>query len=368
MTKGSAFYREECRLTSRPDLTQGDGSNSLLAWPVILNLHSDSTRMFPSPLESQDVALISVRAAAHVCQLVRRSMDPGTLNKTDLSPVTVADFASQAIVCKILSEHAPGIPIVAEEGSAELRKRSNASTLKAVAEAVSSLLGKVRQSDVCDLIDLGAAEPNSERFWTLDPIDGTKGYLRGEQYAIALALIERGRVTKSALACPNLSLGGDALGVVAFASSGRGAAWQALRTDSPDEFHPMRVSPESEPSRGRMCESVESGHSAHDQSAKLAERIGLQGGPVRLDSQAKYAVVASGQAEVYLRLPTRADYREKIWDHAAGALLVQESGGLVTDIDGRELDFTKGRELLSNRGIVATNGLFHDLVLNSLHD
>ena len=43
-----------------------------------------------------------------------------------------------------------------------------------------------------------------ERFWTLDPIDGTKGFLRGEQYAVALALIVGGEVVVAALACPNL--------------------------------------------------------------------------------------------------------------------------------------------------------------------
>jgi 3'(2'), 5'-bisphosphate nucleotidase len=321
-----------------------------------------------SPLDLEDVALISVRAAAHVCQHVRRTMDPATISKSDLSPVTVADFASQAVVCKILNDHSPGVSIVAEEGSAELRKRSNAPALRAVTEAVSALFGKLRQADVCDLIDLGSAEPAADRFWTLDPIDGTKGYLRGEQYAIALGLIERGQVTRAALACPSLALGGEALGVVAYAVLGKGAAWHALRADGPIEPHPMRVSEAAEPSEGRLCESVESGHSAHDESAALAERIGLMGEPVRLDSQAKYAVVAAGEAEVYLRMPTRRDYREKIWDHAAGALLVQEAGGLVTDLDGKPLDFSLGRELRGNRGILATNGLFHDLVLNAQHE
>ena len=64
-----------------------------------------------------------------------------------------------------------------------------------------------------------------------------------------------------------------------------------------------------------------------------------------------------------MRLPTRADYREKIWDHAAGALIIEQAGGRVTDIDGNPLDFTQGRELKNNHGIVATNGPIHDAVL-----
>lgn len=42
------------------------------------------------------------------------------------------------------------------------------------------------------------------RFWTLDPIDGTKGFLRGDQYAVCLALIDNGQVQVGVLGCPNL--------------------------------------------------------------------------------------------------------------------------------------------------------------------
>ncbi|GIS58235.1 MAG: hypothetical protein CM1200mP2_04600 [Planctomycetaceae bacterium] len=70
--------------------------------------------------------------------------------------------------------------------------------------------------------------------------------------------------------------------------------------------------------RKRLCESVEAGHSAHDRSEVIGGTLGLQAEPVRLDSQAKYATVADGGAEIYLRLPVDAKYQEKIWDHAAG--------------------------------------------------
>ncbi len=85
-----------------------------------------------------------------------------------------------------------------------------------------------------------------------------------------------------------------------------------------------------------------------------------------MDSQAKYAVVARGEADIYLRLPTRADYREKIWDHAAGALLVTEAGGVVTDIAGRPLEFHHGRELTANRGVIVTNGCLHSQVIDAV--
>ena len=116
----------------------------------------------------------------------------------------------------------------------------------------------------------------------------------------------------------------------------------------------------------RFCESVESGHSAHGDAASVAERLGITAAPLRMDSQAKYAVVARGEADIYLRLPTRAEYREKIWDHAAGALIVAEAGGTVTDIHGRPLEFHHGRELAANRGVIVSNGRLHDRVLEAI--
>ena len=115
-----------------------------------------------------------------------------------------------------------------------------------------------------------------------------------------------------------------------------------------------------------LCESVESGHSSHDQSAQVADLLGIQTEPVRLDSQAKYASVAAGQTDLYLRLPTRADYREKIWDHAGGALIVEEAGGQVSDIHGNPLDWTRGFELNRNRGVVVSNRRLHAAALDAL--
>jgi len=125
----------------------------------------------------------------------------------------------------------------------------------------------------------------------------------------------------------------------------------------------VRVAAEVDPRRAILCESVEAEHSSHTTSAEVARRLGVTAAPVRMDSQCKYALLARGDASVYLRLPTRADYREKIWDHAAGAILVEEAGGRVTDIHGRPLDFARGRTLAGNRGVIATNGHLHDAVL-----
>jgi 3'(2'), 5'-bisphosphate nucleotidase len=117
-----------------------------------------------------------------------------------------------------------------------------------------------------------------------------------------------------------------------------------------------------------VLRSFEKSHTDASGIDQLAANLGISAEPVAMDSQAKYAVLAAGGAEILLRLlsPSRPDYREKIWDQAAGSLVVEEAGGRVTDLDGKPLDFSQGRTLAGNRGIVATNGKLHDAVLQAL--
>ena len=77
---------------------------------------------------------------------------------------------------------------------------------------------------------------------------------------------------------------------------------------------------------------------------------------------AKYAVVASGNAEIYLRLPSGRRYVENIWDHAAGALLVEEAGGRVTDIDGRDLEEVSIGDYVLSGGEVAAQVLLDAVI------
>ena len=313
----------------------------------------------------REVAVRAVREAARLCRAVRGSSAPGTSEKRDLSPVTVADYGSQALICRMLLDAFPGDPVMAEEDAADLRKPANASILDRVAAEVAAIHSGTDPLTALAWIDHGNLGAYADRFWTLDPIDGTKGFLRGEQYAIALALIVEGEVRVAALACPNFEGPQDAStlpGAILVAVRGKGSAF----VGDDNLLRSIAVSDRGDPRDARLCESVESGHSAHGESAAVAARLGVTEQAVRLDSQAKYAAVASSMADVYLRLPTRADYREKIWDHAAGALIVTEAGGRVTDIDGRPLDFTRGSSLLDNRGVLATNGLLHDRVLKAI--
>ncbi len=291
------------------------------------------------------------------------------MEKQDKSPVTIADFASQAVICRALGEAFPSDPIIGEEDSAELRLPGNKVSLDGVLSQLSRIGLDGSPDEICRWIDRGGAKSFGPRFWTLDPIDGTKGFLRSEQYAVSLALIVNGQIEVAILGCPNLPLepGGAAdAGTIFFAVRGQGASVQPCFGDAAAK--PVRVTSTSVWADVRLCESVESGHSAHDRSAMISASLGIVKHPVRLDSQAKYAVVARGEGDVYLRLPTKKDYREKIWDHAGGVLVVEEAGGKVTDIDGKPLEFTHGHELSANRGVVVTNGRLHDDVLRAIRE
>jgi HAL2 family 3'(2'),5'-bisphosphate nucleotidase len=334
----------------------------------------------------QAVAIRAVSEAARLCRAVGAEISPEVLAKKDKSPVTVADFGSQALICRVLAEAFPADPVIAEEDADELRRPESAPLLGQVVRHVRAVRAvssegaapAIDGEQVCRWIDHGAASHFHERFWTLDPIDGTKGFLRGEQYAVALALVVEGQVVVAALACPNLTdlaareqADGNAIGLrgpVFCAVRGQGAFLVAAEHAGgigPAAVR-MSVSRKDDPVDARFCESVESGHSAQDDAAVVAARLGITAPPLRMDSQAKYAVVARGEADIYLRLPTRPEYREKIWDHAAGSLIVAEAGGVVTDVNGRPLEFHHGRELTANRGVIVTNGRLHQRVVEAV--
>lgn len=328
-----------------------------------------SANEYSSELE---VAVTAVQQAAMVTESVlAERVTTETLQKKDRSPVTVADFASQAVVCAALEQKFPSDLVVAEESADALRSDDGVELCKAVVDHVKAVVTLAQENQVLDWIDRGTAESTqgSDRFWTLDPIDGTKGFLRREQYAIALALIEQGEIVLGVLGCPRLEIGPDGdRGALLKAVRGRGTSMMALHQNPSCEGQSIRVSGQTDPASLRFCESVESAHSNQSHSARVAKALGITADPVRMDSQAKYAAVARGEASIYLRMPTRPDYRECIWDHAAGSIVVEEAGGSVTDIDGCRLDFTQGHRLEGNRGIVATNGQVHDAVIEAVRE
>lgn len=315
-------------------------------------------------------ALAAVREAAQLVRRVQREMVIGALAKDDKSPVTVADFAAQALVGQRLIESFPEMGFVGEENSDSLRKPEGRETLAQIAHFVQQAIPGATEDDVCRWIDHGAGEPTAS-FWTLDPVDGTKGFLRGDQYAVALAYLRDGVVRVGALGCPELAdgvrpdKGGPGSVLVARRTNG---AFVGSLSDESTVWTQVHVSIANDVKQARLLRSVEKAHTDTGGIGELVATLGIVADPVAMDSQAKYAVLAAGGGEVNLRLlsPSRPDYREKIWDQAAGSIVVEEAGGRVSDLDGQPLDFSQGRTLAKNRGLLATNGLLHDAVLAGL--
>jgi 3'(2'), 5'-bisphosphate nucleotidase len=325
--------------------------------------------MFDSPLTQ--FAIEAIREAALLARRIQRELVTPALTKEDRSPVTVADFAAQAVVARRLAERFPGTQLVGEESAEALRLAEGVETLERITHFVRRVIPNATTEDVCELIDRGAGDPPAE-FWTLDPIDGTKGFLRREQYAVALALVRNGRVELGVLGCPELADGelpapGGAGSLVA-AAAGQGTWTKPLDGAGSEDWRRLTVSKRSRVAEARILRSVEKAHTNVDEIGRLAESLGITTPPVPLDSQAKYAVLAAGAGDVLVRLlsPRRPDYREKIWDQAAGSIVISEAGGRITDLDGRPLDFSHGRTLAANRGVLATNGPLHDALLAGL--
>jgi HAL2 family 3'(2'),5'-bisphosphate nucleotidase len=313
--------------------------------------------------------LAAVRQAAVACRSVQSSITPDSLAKKDKSPVTVADFASQAIVCRRLQMEFPDDPVIGEEGAEELRLEEGAAFLNRVVFECASAGVAATSDKVCEWIDRGGLQEYRPRFWTLDPIDGTKGFLRNEQYAISLALIVDGVIELGILGCPNMAFAASdvdkPVGTLAWAIRGQGA-WAVPMNNVSSPPQRLHVSGETDFAQARFCESVEAGHSSHDWSSLIAKQLGISADPVRIDSQCKYLALARGDAEIYLRLPTRRGYQEKIWDHAGGIRVVLEAGGCVTDIHGAAPDFSKGPTLAENEGMVVTGGPSHAAVVEAV--
>ncbi|MEE2719044.1 MAG: 3'(2'),5'-bisphosphate nucleotidase [Planctomycetota bacterium] len=321
----------------------------------------------------------AMQAVAIACQITRavqeRLQEVTALTKDDRSPVTVADYAAQAIVALTLQdmlEDPADHRIVGEEDALGLADEESAIVRRAIVEVVQHWRNGIEEQEVLAAIDSCDHDGTADTYWTLDPVDGTKGFLRGQQYAIALGRIEHGRVVAGVMGCPALPVSQDAPldtpdshGVLYAAAEGQGA-WEFAGCDPEAQRLRILTRPGQDGRPWRFCGSVEKAHSNRSDSDRVAEIVGNVGEPVRLDSQCKYAMVARGQADAYLRLPTRAGYVEKIWDHAAGSVIAREAGAIVTDIHGRPLDFGQGARLERNRGVICASPDVHGCIIGAI--
>ena len=379
-------------------------SSSALFSSMSLSATPDYNEL-PEDFPRRQDALVALEAVRKACAITlalqpdsSQRITTKTVSKLDLSPVTVGDFAAQAVVLRHLHEAFVHDSFIAEESSQALADDEGLSkeVLAATSmESVEIVMDSIQLGKQYELWDEVGRPP---RVWCLDPIDGTKGFLRGKreggQYCVALALLEDGLPSIGVLGCPNLPASPvdfdyawrqdetpdnnqGSRGCIFVACQGGGCYQLPFIPGAPSQL--LHVTPNDgsikDPSEGRFCIGVERFSDALGLCARTA-RILLgddaltDDGEIvnarRIDSQAKYGVLARAGAEYYARLP-KPGYVEWIWDHAAGYVVLTEAGGQMTDQAGKEIDFSLGAKMSDHvSGVLGSNGgKFHSALVDA---
>lgn len=369
---------------------------------TITQIDSRSSAKAKEPYSREHtVASLAVQRAVLVSKKVLNSVDCGELAKGDDTPVSLADFASQALIVSALHNAFPHDIIVGEEDASALRKdeqlansvwdlvRSTHLDNATIEEALARPQSK---EEMMDLIDLaGSSEPNAEaRVWTIDPIDGTLTYLQGKQYSVVASLMEKGQQVVSTIACPHIRLsprgdGGarpiiseaepdvdksEGAGFIVSAIKGQGVFTRPLRTGGLAEAERVEKRKRVQVVQDLVfAESTQTYTPQFEDRHLIAEELGVPWpvtGPLRIYStQLRYVALALGSCDVVLRLPQKLSQQPWIWDHAGGMLMYEELGGKVTDLRGQDMVMTSGRKLTRNYGILAAPAEWHEKVLGA---
>ncbi|KAL6834087.1 hypothetical protein J3E69DRAFT_325932 [Trichoderma sp. SZMC 28015] len=361
----------------------------------------------PLPFTKHFAELTVLRAAL----LTRRVISAVTeISKHDATPVTMADFGAQALIMAALHELFPSDGYVGEEDAETLRK--DEALAKTVFElvreigdefakheainadedlGVRSLPGVMSQAEMLDLLDLaGRGKPGPKgRYWVMDPVDGTATFLKGQQYAISLALVEDGKEVLSVVCYPNLSLDDGVVAETGVDTSGCGVMLSTIRGEG-TEYRKLSTEYSLGPSRKldrfpaptsladlRLVDCLASKSSRLDIAEGLAKRLGALPFPgIDLwSSHVRYGALMLGEGEegkhIMIRVPVGArgdPSRAYVWDHAGSQLLYTEMGGKVTDLEGKDIDFGAGRTLAANWGLVAAPESVHGEILSLVRE
>ncbi|KAG9159391.1 hypothetical protein Leryth_010938, partial [Lithospermum erythrorhizon] len=330
------------------------------------------------------------------------SSDGRIIQKSDRTPVTIADFGVQALVSLELSNLFPSIPLVAEEDSAFLRSNN---LVDAVADVVTDKVqsgDKLVKDDILKAIDRGGKEAyvfsqKPATYWVLDPIDGTRGFVKGKEalYVVGLALVVEGNIVLGVMGCPNWQedshdrsesegikgdkfASGAGLLMISHVACGtwKIRLWDNLYTSAISSNNWIRcfVDVCQLIHEGRFCFPESQKWESLPLSTQYSASINRTNGgdkevlllPTCCGSLCRYMMVASGRASVFI-LHTRAEKTIKAWDHAVGVICIHEAGGKVTDWRGSQLDFAEDqierRAIFPSGGILVTNDRLHGQIL-----
>jgi len=211
--------------------------------------------------------------------------------KSDASPVTEADERAERMILDGLSRLAPGELIIAEEQAAAG----------------------------------GLPETAADAFWLVDPLDGTKEFIKGgADYTVNIARIKDCRPVMGLVYCP-------ADGRV-FAGSLAGGAWRGLldHAGRVTERAPIRTRRAADP----LTIVASKSHGNADTQAYLARYPMAR--HVSIGSSLKFCLVSAGEADLYPRLGPTME-----WDTAAGHAVLLAAGGRMTDADGADFRYYK---------------------------
>lgn len=226
-------------------------------------------------------------ASAAIMDIYNAKLSVEVEYKEDKSPITKADVTAHNIITKALLNNYPSVLIVSEEGSPEQNK-------------------KAIQSD---------------QFWLVDPIDGTKEFIsRTGQFTVCIALIQGGKPVFGVVAAP-------ALGVTYYG----GPQCGAFKIDSKGLVSVLHTSI-------KPTNVVFGSHSRPNQETAqyIAENYGACT-IKEVGSQLKFVMIADGQADAYPRLSTTM----KLWDIAAGQVILEAAGGSLARPDGSPIDYSR---------------------------
>ena len=244
----------------------------------------------------EDIAVAAREAGEAILEIVRRGYD--VEHKQDSSPVTEADRAAELIILAALAKAAPGVPVIAEEEVAA-----------------------------------GRIPAHGDTYFLVDPLDGTKEFVRGgDDYTVNIGLILGGVPRLGAVYAPATGrLHGGLVGEGAWLDDLSGRV--AIQTRSPGE---------------ELVAVASKSHFNQPTADYLAEAVG-ECGYVAIGSSLKFCIVAEGRADIYPRLSPTSE-----WDTAAGHAVLLAAGGRVDGPDGQPLAY--GKRAFLNRGFVATGG------------
>jgi 3'(2'), 5'-bisphosphate nucleotidase len=243
-----------------------------------------------------ELAEAAREAGEAILTIVRRGFEVEA--KGDTSPVTEADRAAELVILAALARAAPGVPVIAEEEVAA-----------------------------------GRIPAHDDIYFLVDPLDGTKEFIRGgDDYTVNIGLIEGGTPKLGVVFAPATGrLHGGCVGAGAWLDEGAGR--RSIRTRE----------------RGEELTAVASKSHLNQATIDYLEAAVGSCGYVSVGSSLKFCIVAEGRADIYPRAAPTSE-----WDTAAGHAVLLAAGGLVDGPDGDALRY--GKPAFLNRAFVATSG------------